>query len=516
MNEYLVGDAIEVLKTLPDESVQMVITSPPYWGLRTYGDEGQYGLEPTPEEHVARMVEVFREVRRVLRKDGVLFLNYGDTYAANRSYQVRNSKHCDVGNVMGMSTKPIAPSNEQIPEGQPCDGFRSAKYLNQPQKVTPGLKPKDLCLIPFRIALALQADGWWVRQVIIWSKPNPMPESCTDRPTTSHEYIFLMSRSGNSQYWTHRDLNGTRIRPKPDYRWVHTEGYEVTEEPKDWRTSAVICPECKGTQVISIKAAGLFSEQVIGETECDNCAEQNERLIGGKRVKPGPGTVWEWERINLWDGHDYFYDAEAVREKNTEGTIDRLRSGSVQSSGDNPKNKEIGRWGGKDEYNNPSGRNCRSVWEIATQPFPAAHFATFPEKLVERCIMAGTSPKACPHCGAAWERVMEKGDKIIPSGRKRTQPIEQRTTKDKGWNTEAGFSPETFYESKTIGFRPTCDCQDNDGSGKCVVLDPFMGSGTTAVVAESLGRKSIGIDINPKYKDMSMRRLGGATIGLSF
>jgi DNA modification methylase len=163
------ADVLAGLALIPDESVHCVVTSPPYWGLRDYGIEGQIGFEPTIEKFVGKMVEVFREVRRVLRSDGVLFLNLGDTYAASRSYQVVDNKYKDVGNKIG-------------------------------RKVPDGLKPKDLCGLPWRVALALQADGWYLRSDIIWAKPNPMPESCTDRPTTAHEHIFLLTKSAKYFY----------------------------------------------------------------------------------------------------------------------------------------------------------------------------------------------------------------------------------------------------------------------------------------------------------------------------
>jgi len=160
----LVGDCRASLASLPPESVQTCVTSPPYWGLRDYGVAGQLGLEETPEAYVAALVDVFRAVRRVLRDDGTLWLNLGDSYAANRSYQVPDSKHVDVGNSRASS-------------------------------VPPGLKPKDLVGIPWRVAFALQADGWWLRSDIVWAKPNPMPESVTDRPTKAHEYVFLLAKS---------------------------------------------------------------------------------------------------------------------------------------------------------------------------------------------------------------------------------------------------------------------------------------------------------------------------------
>lgn len=164
------GDVRDRLRDLPDESVHCVVTSPPYWGLRDYGHAGQIGLEATPDAFVAALVGVFQEVRRVLRDDGTAWINLGDTYSANRGYQVPDGKWIDVGNSRGMSADVI------------------------------GLRPKNLVGIPWRVAFALQADGWYLRQDIIWSKPNPMPESVRDRCTKAHEYIFLLAKSERYYY----------------------------------------------------------------------------------------------------------------------------------------------------------------------------------------------------------------------------------------------------------------------------------------------------------------------------
>jgi len=169
-----VGDALEVLRTLPDESVQCCVTSPPYWGLRDYGVEGQLGLEHTPQEYVEKLVAMLREVLRVLRDDGTLWLVLGDSYATGGGA---------VGRCLG--------------GGEQGERFLRQGHTNtQPNRMPlPGLKPKDLVGIPWRVAFALQADGWYLRSDIIWSKPNPMPESVTDRPTKAHEYVFLFSKS---------------------------------------------------------------------------------------------------------------------------------------------------------------------------------------------------------------------------------------------------------------------------------------------------------------------------------
>lgn len=174
--EVLVGNCRETLKTLPDESVHCVVTSPPYFGLRDYGEDEQIGLEATPDDFVQALVEVFREVRRVLRDDGTVWLNLGDSYAG--SGKGRN----------GDGTSAASPTSKQATSRGTTEGVLT-KTVNH------GLKQKDLMGIPWRVAFALQADGWYLRQDIIWSKPNPMPESVKDRCTKAHEYIFLLTKS---------------------------------------------------------------------------------------------------------------------------------------------------------------------------------------------------------------------------------------------------------------------------------------------------------------------------------
>jgi len=169
----LTGDCRATLATLPPESVNCCVTSPPYWGLRDYGVAGQIGQEPTPEAFVSALVGVFAAVRRVLRDDGTLWLNLGDSYAAStRGAGGIGKQHSNAGSVIG----------------------------DRSWCIPHGLKPKDLIGIPWRVAFALQADGWWLRSDIIWAKPNPMPESITDRPTKSHEYLFLLAKSERYYY----------------------------------------------------------------------------------------------------------------------------------------------------------------------------------------------------------------------------------------------------------------------------------------------------------------------------
>ena len=177
------GDCLGLLREMAAGSVRCCVTSPPYWGLRDYGHEGQLGLEPTPEEYVARLVEVFREVRRVLADDGTLWLNLGDSYASNGPGS------------WGSSDK------STLTTASPKGAWAPGKTVGTtPVRDCSGLKPKDLCGIPWRVAFALQADGWYLRSEIIWAKPNPMPESVTDRPTKAHEQVFLLAKSQRYYY----------------------------------------------------------------------------------------------------------------------------------------------------------------------------------------------------------------------------------------------------------------------------------------------------------------------------
>lgn len=205
MNKIFFGDCIESMKQLPAGIAHTCVTSPPYFGLRDYGHEGQIGLEPTPDEFVAKLVAVFREVRRVLRDDGTLWLNLGDSYAANRSYQVPSTK----GGAKHSDSQSAGGKGSTVPDG---------------------LKPKDLIGIPWRVAFALQADGWYLRQDIIWHKPNPMPESVTDRCTKSHEYIFLLSKK-EKYYFDHEAIKEKAIGGAPA---GNKSGYKGRIQKEGW------------------------------------------------------------------------------------------------------------------------------------------------------------------------------------------------------------------------------------------------------------------------------------------
>lgn len=395
------GDSREVLKTLPDCSVHTCITSPPYFGLRDYGVDGQIGLEQTPDEYVRSMVELFREVRRVLRDDGTLWLNLGDSYAAQRS-----------GTAMPAET--LAGGIGGKGEEDTHRGHGSTHPHRNASAI--GLKHKDLIGIPWRVALALQADGWYLRQDIIWHKPNPMPESVTDRCTKAHEYIFLLSK-------------------QPKYYFDN----EAIKEP-----------------VVSV---------------------QPPRRFGRK----------EYEKAQTEGGH------KAARDIAVE-----LGQGTESSMGNH-----YGRvFGGETK------RNKRSVWTVTTKPFRGAHFATFPEDLILPCVRAGTGEYGCcSKCGKPWEREVEV-KKTFESGSGRSGNLPEGKY---GKNLQGGGETKDIRRgpvchSKTIGWIPSCDCEDAKIT-PCTVLDPFNGAATTGVVALKEGRRYIGIELNPDYIKLSEQRI---------
>lgn len=357
----ITGDVLDGIRTLPDGSVDCVVTSPPYWGLRDYHVDGQIGLEETPDEWCDRLVEVFRECRRVLADHGTLWVNCGDAYASQGGERKEGSHDGGVG-------RGNAP------------GARLS---------VDGVKPKDLIGLPWMLAFALRADGWWLRSEIIWAKPNPMPESVRDRPTKGHEQIFLMSK-----------------RPR------------------------------------------------------------------------------------------YYYDADTIRQPYVGS--DRPRRHDEPSLHVVPGNgPQMGLRGCDDR--NGRGANARTVWQIATQPFPEAHFATFPEELPRRCITAGCPERVCTVCGEPSTRIVE---------RHRVGDWNPRETDDsKVARTTNGHGASTFYQQPTPTTVGWTDC-GHDAWRHGVVLDPFCGSGTTLQVARRLNRHGIGTELNPEYAAIAARRIG--------
>ena len=282
MIEMLCGDALDVLKTLPDGMFQTCVTSPPYYGLRDYGVDGQIGVEKTPDEYIENLVSVFREVRRVLCDDGTLWVVIGDTYA---------------GSGKGAWTEKTRQKETYVPD-------RESPQCRMP-KTWDGIKPKDLIGIPWMLAFALRADGWYLRQDIIWAKPNPMPESVMDRCTKSHEYIFLLSKSRTYYYYA-----------------------MAIKEP------------------VAPSTVKRMSQDVD---------HQSGSMRQPGKDKPMKAVIPRYGGTKYAEHPDEFF---------------RTKSGKI--------------------YNYSPMRNKRDVWIVATVPHKEAHFAMFPEKLIEPCILAGT------------------------------------------------------------------------------------------------------------------------------
>lgn len=280
-NKIIIGDSLEVLKTFPDNSIQCIITSPPYWGLRDYGFSGQIGMESSFEEYIKHIVTILRESKRILKHNGTLWLNLGDCYS--------------------------------------CSGKGGGNNKTS-------LEPKNLIGLPWRIAFALQADGWYLRSDIIWAKPNPMPESVVDRPTRSHEYLFLLTKSRKYYY-----------------------DNEAIKEPL-------------ASSSVKRLAQPTFESQKGGKKDYGSKSNRSSRkALVNLYKKCGPNS-----RANV----------DRVPRKNLKQ--DAIGKGNYVEFNGRHKNKPI--------YT----RNKRDVWNIAVIPYKGAHFATFPEKLVEPCVLAGS------------------------------------------------------------------------------------------------------------------------------
>lgn len=410
---------------IEDGSVHCILTSPPYLGLRKYqGNQGvmwqsvtyapmaglptitipamqcDLGMEPTPEAYIGHLMLVMREMWRVLRDDGVCWVNLGDSYNGSGG----------AGGDYGEGG---------LKFGQP-------KY---PGRRIDGLKPKDLCMIPARFALAAQADGWYLRSDIIWAKPNPMPESVTDRPTKAHEYIYLLTKS-----------------PKYFY-----DAEAIKEPLKD----------------VSVQRLGR------------GVSNENKAIDG----YPGRHRI------------PFTKHAQNVKfgGNKAEGYGTRLHSGN--------------------EWNPTGGANKRSVWTVATQNYSGSHFATWPEKLCEPMILAGTSAKGvCPKCGAQHERITEKGSVSYQDtgNRKRADALGAETS------PTSVFRTGEIREILTTGWQPTCTCDAGEPI-PATVLDPFNGSGTSGRVANRLGRNYIGVDISNEYlTELSPERLSNIQTQMCF
>lgn len=415
------GDALAVLRSLPSESVQCVVTSPPYFQLRDYGVDGQIGLEPTPAEFIAALLAVFDEVKRVLRPDGTCWVNLGDSYAGSgKGPSASLNKNNDHSHAAGEAMKfngRNAGFNERWGNSPGAKRQEVSRPADQRGSVA-GIPAKNLLLMPERFAIAMQDAGWYVRSRIAWCKTSAMPESVRDRPTSAWEHIWMFSRS---------------------------------------RT--------------------------------------------------------------------YFYDAEAVKQPNTALT------GSRHSGPSEAPNRDRYSFGipgqaphcGSLNVNGGGahGANLRNYWLLGPEPSKLEHFAAYPPEIPRRCILAGTSQAgACPSCGAGWVRAGRDaagqgnhapggGPKAIASQIARENggigrlDGGRRSAESSTFNNNPNKRPA---RPASDHWTPSCTCPPSEPVPQ-VVLDPFLGSGTTALVADRLGRDAIGVELSPTYAAMARRRI---------
>lgn len=412
----------------------------------------QLGLEATPQQYVARMVEVFREVRRVLADHGSVWCNLGDSYASGtgRGYP---RDYMDGGAVVA----------EGMMNDTPRFDIKSC-----------GLKPKDLVGIPWRVAFALQEDGWYLRSDIIWAKANPLPESVTDRPTKSHEYIFLLTK--NPKYYFDQEAVRENYKGNFESRYGRAGAYQ----------NRAIYGEGDGTTPTSLRGSVGYPPPQM-ET-LDGSAGEAPRGPDGRRITHVEGKEGSLQHRSgeRWPG---------LRRS---GNLERKHGEDVGVPG--ARAGDLGRsipW----EETPGGGRNIRTVWEINTEPYSEAHFATFPQKLVTKALLAGCPERVCQTCGKPSERIVDvtyRNDSTV-SGR----PAEGNHRHDEDMVEKFSSGVRTRKHVTTEGWT---DCgHDNWRSG--VVLDPFMGSGTTALVARKHGRHAIGIELNESYCALATRRL---------
>ena len=453
------------------------MTSPPYWGLRDYGVEGMIGLEKTFSEHLNALLEIFTEVKRVLRDDGTLWLNYGDAYTGGTRGH---------GGYGGEKQKTNKGSMESM-------RFEAWQFFDLPKK--------SLMQMPARVAIALQEHGWTLRSEIIWHKPNPMPESATDRPTSAHEKIFLFVKTPRYFY------DSEAVRTKMSDSTIERYG----DNPEEiWRLPSFVNDEGRNT----------------------------DHKFSGKRKQTVPVG---WASNAKYKGQDARHKKRRKPTYNDKGHK-RRPTREVSGIRDRDNYDPL-----PPEARAEHGANLRNVWSVPVFGFSKAHFATFPPALIEPCIKAGTSERGCcPDCGAPWERILRKRVSFLSGSGKAGNP-------PKGKHAESCHSTSGEYDlrmgpvvqSATVGWRPTCDCYDDRYRAEnppsknarkrrqremtpsrwrrvrarpggddwpikpCVVMDPFGGSGTTAMVAVKLKRDAQLIEISGKYAEMARDRIEG-------
>jgi DNA modification methylase len=532
INNIILGHASNVLPKLPSESVNCVVTSPPYWNLRDYGIEpviwdgdknckhewsnktitlkhkscetnpgkeswfkdrgasddkgncfcikcgawkGSLGLEPDFDLYIKHLCDIFDEVKRVLRKDGTCWVNIGDSY----------------GGTQGKNA------------GWP-DSKTRAKV---PQQLKPKQYAKCLLDIPYRFSIEMTNRGWIKRNTIIWWKPNCMPSSAPDRFTIDFEYLFFFTKNNKTLFWTNEKTLECIDKNPPGIKGI---------EGKDWEWRK--CTNCQGKGEIIGNAlkdgnspidigTGIIDKNTKAFKICPRCK--------------GSGKI----KYSFWTGHDYWFEQQF--EEYAPDTLPRMDRGvnvnkwTFGANGQTPHNlsqprlnKKRGyktkqpdkgiqhpQYHGKDINYGKQGRNKRCVWIIPTQPFPEAHFAVYPEVLIEIPIKAGCPEFICKKCGKAREKIYKEAT----GGTKGHSWHDHSADMKKGnVKKQTGSEYNTYKRGNFIGYT---DCGCNAGFEPGIVLDPFIGSGTTALVALKQRKRFIGIEIKQEYIDMSYKRI---------
>jgi len=495
----LQGDALDVLKDLPDQSVHCIVTSPPYWGLRDYkiepsiwdsdpdcrhrwrkpqkphkpgqvkdgkavhsevatgqrAERGQFcrcgawrgtlGLEPSPELFVEHLVMIFAECWRVLRDDGTLWVNIGDSSASGKG----------TCNNPGGGPMSRLSAHQQRKE----DGAHPLDRMNVSDLRAAGLKPGDLVGIPWRFALAMQAAGWTLRQDNCWAKKSPMPESVSGWSWQRHQ---IKVKSGERAKKGTRKAEGDIRKPHGAAKAKDANGSSVFTGQAQWK-------DCPG---------------------CPKC-EANDGWI----LRKGS---WRHTRAHEYifmfsKGMGYYCDGEAVKEAGSESP--RAKEGVAGESAVDRKAR------GKENYMGTNGtRNPRSVWTLRQDCYQGPHYAAFPQDLPRKVIQASTSEKGvCPECGSPWTRMIEKPKGTPEPARGWDREAHKRMGEKRDSLRAAGGDHDNpFPAAKTVGWKPSCDCNAGDPV-PATVLDCFGGTGTTAMAAEELHRDSILIEIAAHY-----------------
>ncbi len=452
--QIIEGDVFDILPTIPAGSIDAVCTSPPYWMLRSYLPKDhalkhlELGSEPTPAEWVANQIRVLRLVRDCLADHGTVFWNVGDTYVSHKPRE--NATHSQ-SEGFGSQSPAFAAAQASVDlRGQGWDSG-------------------NLCLIPWRLAIAAQDDGWLVRSVIVWHKPAPMPSSVQG---WSWRRCRVKVRDGNG-------YSASKGAPRPDGT--------VQRNPDSSRNPDLQAQwsDCPG---------------------CPKCAPHGGLVL--RRGKWRPTSSWE-PVLMLAKGAGYYADGDAVKVPFADarlGNPGNYRNGYSDEAGRNDGETKGRAWL-KGETGEASGANLRDVWTIAAEPLAAKHYAAFPSELVYRCLAAGTSARGyCVHCSAPWARVVETtavGSYHDHSGDGTEYGMAQRTGRPRALDGRPSEADAPAYKPPvTLGWRQTCPCPPHEPRpGR--VLDPFCGSGRTAIQARRLGLDFTGVELNPEYVRMA-------------